>query len=68
MNRLNDLSFGNFCLLDFGLATKSTITDPIYLRCGTPGFLAPEILRAKKLSDYSEQSDLFSVGGIFYVL
>ena len=54
MKRLNDLSFGNFCLLDFGLATKSTIIDPIYLRCGTPGFLAPEILKAKKLSDYSE--------------
>ena len=40
----------------------------IYLKCGTPGFLAPEILKAEKYSDFNEQADVFSVGGIMYFL
>ena len=30
-------------LVDFGLATKIK-KDPFFKRCGTPGFVAPEIL------------------------
>ena len=40
----------------------------IYFKCGTPGFLAPEILSASFSTDFNEQSDVFSLGGIFYFL
>jgi serine/threonine protein kinase len=36
-------------IVDFGLATH--IDDPkyIFVRCGTPGFVAPEIIRIKDI-------------------
>ena len=33
--------------------------------CGTPGFIAPEILKSGLAS---EKSDIFSVGTVFYTL
>ena len=51
-------------LADFGL---STTTDNINLfrHCGTPGYVAPEILMDK---EYSTQVDMFSSGVILYSL
>jgi len=34
----------NLVIADFGLATKLHIDDILFRRCGTPGFVAPEIL------------------------
>ncbi|EGR27261.1 protein kinase domain protein [Ichthyophthirius multifiliis] len=34
-------------LADFGLATKTDIENVIFKRCGTPGFVAPEVLLYK---------------------
>lgn len=56
------------CLADFGLSSIHNTKNPLYLKCGTPGFLAPELLNAKKISDYNESVDLFSTGTIFYYL
>ena len=53
-------------IADFGLATR--ITDPkekLYLRCGSPGYVAPELLRDK---GYTCSYDVFSAGVIFYVM
>ena len=53
-------------IADFGLAT--IIKDPskkLYLRCGSPGYVAPELLREQ---GYDCQSDMFSVGVIFYII
>lgn len=33
--------------------------------CGTPGFIAPEILKSE---DYNEKSDVFSIGCLLYYL
>jgi len=57
-------------LIDFGLATYVKQEKYIYYRCGTPGFIAPEIICRKKedLSQYSEICDIFSAGVIFYIL
>lgn len=33
-------------LVDFGLATKYDINEYLFKRCGTPGFVAPEVINA----------------------
>lgn len=37
----------------------------LFTRCGTPGYIAPEILRNK---NYDEKIDIFSLGVIFYII
>lgn len=59
-------------IADFGLATSFNI-DPakiLFKRCGTPGFVAPEILSYKDGQEgfYDEKCDVFSAGVIFYLL
>jgi serine/threonine protein kinase len=36
-------------LVDFGLATSIDEPNYIFIRCGTPGYVAPEILRIRDL-------------------
>lgn len=59
-------------LADFGLSTiiNQPIEDILFKRCGTPGFVAPEILAYKegKSNFYNERCDIFSVGSLFYLL
>ncbi|CAD8179415.1 unnamed protein product [Paramecium pentaurelia] len=50
-------------LIDFGLTTKSSGRS----KCGTPGYVAPEILNLDtKINEYNEKCDIFSLGVIFY--
>ena len=37
-------------IVDFGLATRTNIESFIFNRCGTPGFVAPEIANLKELN------------------
>ncbi|CAD8150691.1 unnamed protein product [Paramecium pentaurelia] len=70
--RLNG-NLDNPCITSFSLADTVRITDdsdsdddtPNYLfqRCGTPGFVAPEIL---KNQEYNCKVDVYSVGIILY--
>lgn len=53
-------------LIDFGLASFSKIEDCAYTRCGTPGYVAPEILNLRKGQRYNQAVDIFSLGVIFY--
>jgi serine/threonine protein kinase len=51
---------------DFGLCTYvSPDFNYEFKRCGTPGFVAPEVLLDQK---YTEKVDIFSAGVIFYML
>ena len=51
---------------DFGLCTYvSPEFNYEFKRCGTPGFVAPEVLLDLK---YDERADMFSAGVIFYML
>ncbi len=53
-------------IADFGLAIKNhPVIVSKRVRCGTPGFAAPEIL--KGLS-YDHKSDIFSLGAIIFKL
>lgn len=70
LRKKNDLF--NLVIADFGLATETKIpvSQIFFKRCGTPGFVAPEILSYKENQDpfYNEKCDIFSAGIIFYVL
>jgi len=56
-------------IADFGLATN--VHEKVYLfcRCGTPGYVAPEVINIKDMkAHYSSICDIYSVGLIFYLL
>lgn len=54
-------------IADFGLAAllPSDPTEKLFYLCGTPAYIAPEILRGL---GYREKVDIFSLGGIFFNL
>ena len=61
---------GDFdCVIaDFGLSQKAD-EDYMFVRCGTPGYVAPEVINLKDLkAKYTTVCDLFSVGVIFHLL
>ena len=61
---------GDIKIIDFGLSLVALTKDDILVKAGTPGFLAPEILKQpKKFSGiYSIQTDLYAVGVIHYCM
>lgn len=56
-------------LVDYGLATFQHEKHIIFTKCGTPGFVAPEIITYdEKEAIYTTIADVFSVGVIFHIL
>jgi len=56
----------DICIADFGLADYfNEECDYVFRRCGTPGYVAPEILYDWK---YDYKVDVFSAGVILYSL
>jgi calcium/calmodulin-dependent protein kinase I len=55
----------NICISDLGLACKVDDERETQLKCGTPGYVAPDVLKG---SIFSEKSDIFSVGSFFFNL
>ena len=56
-------------IIDFGLATVADEPTYLFVRCGTPGYVAPEIINIKDMSTKSHPiSDVFSAGCIFYYI
>jgi serine/threonine protein kinase len=57
------------CLVDFGLSTLVEEKQYLFFRCGTPGYVAPEVINLKdEKGKYSQVCDVFSVGVIFHIL
>mmetsp|Transcript_3126 Transcript_3126/g.2844 ORF Transcript_3126/g.2844 Transcript_3126/m.2844 type:complete len:231 (+) Transcript_3126:344-1036(+) len=59
-SKLNDYEFK---LADFGIADYCK--ENLSLRCGSPGYIAPEILRKEV---YDTKADVFSIGVVLYIL
>ena len=53
------------CISDLGLACKFTDETTINLKCGTPGYVGPEVLKGLK---FTPKSDVFGMGSFFYSL
>ena len=61
------ISSENIVLIDFGFSVFMSETPFEFKRCGTPGFIAPEILHLKNNEPmYGPKCDIFSVGIIWY--
>ncbi len=65
-----DLQNATLKLVDFGLATQCEVPEYLFKRCGTPGYVAPEIINAPSNENihYTPKCDVFSAGVIFYIL
>jgi len=60
---------GRVVLADFGMAAFEDPRDGLVRgRCGTPGYVAPEILKAGVMEGYRNAVDVFSVGAVVYAL
>lgn len=56
-------------LVDFGLATYVNQENKLFTRCGTPGYVAPEIANLKEKDvAYDEKCDIFSFGVIMHMV
>lgn len=56
-----------FVIIDFGFATRIKQQSHVLYKCGTPGYVAPEILEYREKGRmYNEQCDVFSLGVILY--
>lgn len=58
----------NAVIADFGLATQADLDEYIYVRCGTPGFIAPEIIYHSGRAGQTTTSDIFSLGVVAHIL
>lgn len=54
-------------IVDFGLACNSD-ENYLFYRCGTPGYVAPEIIALADNGHIEPECDIFSVGAIFHLL
>ena len=61
--------YGRVLLADFGMAALVDPADGLLRgRCGTPGYVAPEILKAAQHEGYANCCDAFSAGAVLYAL
>ena len=61
----DNLSRSTIKLADFGLATFVLQDEPLLTVAGTPGYIAPEIIKQKP---YDQRCDYWSLGVILYLL
>jgi serine/threonine protein kinase len=67
--RNKDIIESNICIADFGLSSFVNVEKFMFSRCGTPGFVAPEIFNYESGNKkYGEICDEFSIGVIFHIM
>jgi len=56
-------------IADFGLAEYADSEEYLFVRCGTPGYVAPEVINIRDMKvKYEPICDIFSLGLIFHIL
>jgi len=58
-------------IVDFGLATYINVDNYIFKKCGTPGYIAPEVFKYDEknpATNYDDRCDVYSAGCIFYYM
>lgn len=56
-------------IADYGLAEFADSDEYLFVRCGTPGYVAPEVINIKDMkTKYAPVCDIFSLGLIFHLL
>ena len=57
-------------LIDFGLASHSNNEEWLYTKCGTPGFLAPELFASDQevKDNTTSKLDVYAVGIMLYFM
>ncbi len=71
LRKTRDITPDDVVIVDFGLASHAHSTNLIYKRCGTPGFIAPEIIKSREsemINVISPKSDVFGAGVILYYM
>ena len=53
-------------MIDFGLTAKKEDVATRYPNCGTPGYIAPEVINFDPHHPYDELSDIFSCGVLLH--
>lgn len=53
---------------DFGLSRMVGEQSLMQTLCGTPTYLAPEVLQSSRLTGYSKEVDCWSLGVILYIM
>lgn len=66
MVRKNDLK--SSVLIDFGLAEFCDNSEYLRNRCGTPGYISPEVMESKEMNHIDPKCDVFSAGVTFFVM
>ena len=64
LNRGRDETLESIKIVDFGLSA-SVKYGPLYMKCGSPGYVAPEILNDM---GYDCKADIFSAGVILFIM
>ncbi len=52
-------------IADLGLACRLAAGTPLDLTCGTPGYMAPEVMQGR---GYDEKADIYSCGVLLYFM
>lgn len=69
LKKKKDWGEDDLCLGDFGLSTFSSLKKFLFPRCGTPGFVAPEVINIKSTDQmYDDVCDEFSCGLVFHYM
>ena len=70
-NMLLEKTGGRIKIIDFGLATQISASDYLFKKCGTPGYIAPEVFKYDSKipsTNYDDKCDVFSAGCIFFYM
>jgi serine/threonine protein kinase len=71
LRKTSKITSDDVVIVDFGLAVNMDDLHPVFKTCGTPGFMAPEVIHCKdKYTSFSipRKCDVYGAGVIMYVL